>query len=604
MRAGTRFANAKQQALEQLARRPGDQKAQIVAFGAHMQVLTQPLQDGAALHAALESIQPGDEHGSFGELGRGLRALAENASEPVEAHFFSDLQNTAMPANFADLVLPRSVSLHLHPVGNSAGAASSSGGNWTVESVVAPAQLPDPKDLKRSHVQAVIVGYDTPAATRTVSLLINGKVTATRKVEVPANGRATVEFAPLDVPYGFSRCAIKLDAADGFAADDQSVFAVQRSDPARVLLVHGSGDARSGLYFGTALAAAAQTSYLLQQMDASQTADVDPSKYAFVVLADAMQLPSIFENNLSQYVRNGGSVLVAAGTSAGHRVKIPIFGGNADSVKDYARNGSYAEVGRLDQTHPAIHAPDAGDTAAAGSDEKGATAGDIAGWADVKVFYAVNVDPGGAKVIARLTDGTPLLMDKQVGEGHVLLLASGLDNLTNDLPLHPVFVLFVDQASRYLSGSERLSGVRQVDAFVQLHSQQDVARGQGASVEVIDPDGQRPLSLSEASRVQSFALTKAGFYQIHFPNGKDALLGVNPDRRESALAPMAEDVQQLWVGASGTQPDEAPANAGQPAQPKSQPFSIWWYIMLLAFLALLAETIVASGHLGTQREEA
>ena len=43
-------------------------------------------------------------------------------------------------------------------------------------------------------------------------------------------------------------------------------------------------------------------------------------------------------------------------------------------------------------------------------------------------------------------------MEKQIGEGHVLLFASGLDNLTNDLPLHPAFVAFVDQTARYLPG--------------------------------------------------------------------------------------------------------------------------------------------------------
>ena len=38
----------------------------------------------------------------------------------------------------------------------------------------------------------------------------------------------------------------------------------------------------------------------------------------------------------------------------------------------------------------------------------------------------------------------------------MLLFTSGLDNLTNDLPLHPVFVAFIDKAARYLSGHERL----------------------------------------------------------------------------------------------------------------------------------------------------
>ncbi len=50
------------------------------------------------------------------------------------------------------------------------------------------------KDAKPVHVQAVIAGYGTPAAQRTVSLVVNGKTTATKTVAVPANGRATVDF--------------------------------------------------------------------------------------------------------------------------------------------------------------------------------------------------------------------------------------------------------------------------------------------------------------------------------------------------------------------------------------------------------------------------
>ena len=62
----------------------------------------------------------------------------------------------------------------------------------------------------------------------------------------------------------------------------------------------------------------------------------------------------------------------------------------------------------------------------------------------VKFFYALDVDPGDARVIVRLGDQTPLLLEKRIGEGRVVLLTSGLDNLTNDFPLHPAFVPFID----------------------------------------------------------------------------------------------------------------------------------------------------------------
>ena len=86
-----------------------------MALGGQLQILTQPISDSAQLRAALESIQPGDGHASFGELGRAVRALAETVRTPIDVHLYSDMQRTAMPANFADLVLPANVTLDASP---------------------------------------------------------------------------------------------------------------------------------------------------------------------------------------------------------------------------------------------------------------------------------------------------------------------------------------------------------------------------------------------------------------------------------------------------------------------------------------------------------
>jgi len=240
----------------------------------------------------------------------------------------------------------------------------------------------------------------------------------------------------------------------------------------------------------------------------------------------------------------------------------------------------------VDFSHPAL--------------EQAQLSGGNGGWAEVKVFYAAFVDEAQARVAARLVDGTPLLLDKQLGEGRIVLLASGLENLTNDLPLHAVFVAFVDRMARYLSGGERLSGARRVDSFVQLRTAAEPA-GAVANVEITDPEGRRPLSLGEARNAKSLRLEKAGFYQMRFADGRDAVIGVNPDRRESNLEPLAKDVQDLWSGSSH---GRAPQPAGsEPAEVKSRPVSLWWYVMLLALLVALAETALSSVY-GTQREEA
>lgn len=587
MRAGSRFADAKQQALALLLAKPRAQQAQIMSLGGQLAILTQPTADPAQLRTALEALAPADGHASFGELGRGIRTLAESIRTPIDLHLLSDMQRTAMPANFADLGLPGNVTLFLHPI-----AKGPAPPNWTVARVDAPAELPDPKDPRRSHVHAELAGFNTPAASKLVSLVVNGKVQATRKVDIPANGRAPVDFAPLDVGYGFNRCEVRIEAADAFPADDTSVFAVRRADPERVLFLHPAGETRSTLYFGAALAAAAQGAFVLQSMPAEQAADLDPAKFAFVVLADTVALPTLFERTLTQYVAAGGNVFIALGTGAAHHAQIPLWGGEVQQIHDYARaGGAPASVGQVDFTHPAFMDAQPGR--------------DNGGWSDSKIYYAAAIDPGPSRIAARLSDGTPLLLDRPLGEGHLLLFTTGLDNLTNDLPLHPIFVAFVDRAARYLSGNERLSGSRLVDSYIPLRSGSEPV-GSSASVEVVDPQGQRPLSLTEARTAQSLRLDKAGFYQIHLASGHDAVLGVNPDRRESDLAPIPDDIQQLWAGTTAEAPKAqtgtSPAAANLPA--KDTRVSLWWYVMLLALLVALAESALSSNYMGTQREEA
>jgi hypothetical protein len=581
MRAGTRMNDAKREALSVLASRRSSEPVEVMALDAQLHALTPQTRDSATARAAVESVQAGDSRSSFAELARAVRLVSDEARASIELHFFSDMQRSSMAPTFAEMTFPDTVALVLHPVAKIATP------NWTVESVTAPGQLwGSPRDAKPSRVQAVVAGYATSAATRTASLLVGGKTIATKTVQVPAAGRATVEFPSLDVPYGISRCEVRIDSADAFPNDDGYLFAVQRSDPQRVLFIHATNDTRSPRYFGDALGSAAESAFVLQTVSVEQAVNQPMSKYGFVVLSNLFGLPSSLENALLDYVKGGGSVLLSLGTASARRGRVPIFGETIQGVHDYARGAAggrdqFLAVGETDRSHASV-----------------GKAGSLSG---VKFYYAVDVEPGDSRVVARLTDHTPLLLDKKIGEGRVLLFTSGLDNLTNDFPLHPAFVAFVEQSARYLSGAERPASARTVDSFFDLRTSREQEPGQKLGVEVVDPDGRRPLSLNEAATTQSLRLARAGFYQVRLANGREDVVGVNPDRRESSLDVVPDDVLALWRGTPKA-PEPAVSIDGRAPQ-EHEPFSVWWYIMLIVLTAALAESWLASRYLGTRREE-
>jgi hypothetical protein len=64
---------------------------------------------------------------------------------------------------------------------------------------------------------------------------------------------------------------------------------------------------------------------------------------------------------------------------------------------------------------------------------------------------------------------------------------------------------------------------------------------------------------------------------------------------------MSDDLQKLWSGSSTGQSAQTSASTNEK---QYRPVSLWWYVMLLALIAVAAESFLASSYMGTQREEA
>ena len=199
--------------------------------------------------------------------------------------------------------------------------------------------------------------------------------------------------------------------------------------------------------------------------------------------------------------------------------------------------------------------------------------------------------PDSAQVIARLDDGAPLLVERSVGEGRILMWAGTLDAHWNDLPFHPLFVPLLHQvARRSVSGRDALSW------FTAPHVLNLATEGCEAIVE--SPSGQR-VRVSPDSQRPTVELRERGFYEIR--GGATAIgagrpVAVNVDLVESDLSHM--DPAELVAAITARGARSASATARTPfagtAQELERRQAIWWYLLLAALLLLAAETFFSN----------
>jgi hypothetical protein len=568
MRAGDRLSKAKDEALSLVGSlKPGDQ-AQVVSLGRQVQALTQLISDPAELRTAVQSIQPSDSRASFGELARYVRALSESARQPLEVHLLSDLQKSALPPGFADLRLDPGTTLIYHPIGQAAP-------NMAVENVVAPQRIFDPKKVR---VQATIAsfggqGSSLESVKKNVSLVLNNKVLQTKSVDIAPGGRAQVEFLSLDAPYGFSKGEVRVDGGDTLPADDRFYFAVERTDPRKVLFVDDGRHPRAQVYYRAALDSSGDSAFQLEVMRPEIASNQQLSRYAFVVLNDAGAISTTLEDALKKYVSAGGSVMVALGPASAAQPRVPVADESIEAASYAGREGErFLNVSEVDAGHPAMRS--------------------VERFNGVKFYQAIHVTPAKSRVLARLNDGTPLVLERQIGEGKALVFASTFDNVTNDLPLHASWVPFIVRTAAYLSGSGAEQPVNLlVDSYVELRT----ADNKSAAAEVLDPDGKRLLSLEEATTARNFAVGKEGFFELKTASGRHTLLAAHADRRESDLAPIPQETLDLW---KATGSDQSTSDAsGLNNERDKKPWLLWPWLLLVLLVVAMTESWVADRHL-------
>ena len=553
MRAADRMQQAKAEAGRIAEGLRGQDLAQVMALDSHLEALTQYERNRGVLRAAIASLEPGDLTSSYGEFARALRAMEQTSGMQLEVHLISDMQKTSLP-NFRDLRLGPHTTLALHPVGKSNTA------NWAVENVVTAPQVYDPK---QTRLTATVSGWHAEAASKKVSLVINKHVIGTKEISVPRDGRAQVEFLAFDVPYGASRGEISIEPKDNLPQDDVFRFSVRREDPRRVLFLYTAGRTNEPYYYKAAMESSSTTGLTVEAAPLERAAHQDFSKYAFVVLNNAGEMDKGVAQALCAYVQKGGAALIALGGNSARAGKIPLAGERFTS--EHVTQGA----GYVDEQTPAL-------------------AG-VGRFQNVQFLQSVQFQPkAGARIVAKLADGSPLLVEERMGEGRMLIFTSTLDNTTNDFPLHASFLPFVVQSGHYLAGGAETQSSVVAGTAVALRR----TREQSASADVVGPDGKHELGIGEAAKALSFGLLKEGFYEVQRASGRRSLEAVHADRRESDLSQIPAETLDLWRNTGSSQ---TAATGG--VEQQTVPWSLWRYVLAVALAAAIVESIFATRYL-------
>ena len=281
MNYGDRWDRAVQEAEEVIeVLKPAD-RAQILAIGPGVRVITQPTGSRAELRTALETLQPTASRNSYGDLAEAVRTLAPDAEVPVTVHLFSDFQQSAMPGRFSDVALPTMASLAVHNV------AEADSPNWTIENSRGTTRV---FGGRATRLEAIVAGFGTQEARKTVTFRLNDKQLARQSVNVPAVGRASVVFEGFEVPLGNNKGELLLEPADEMPLDDRRLVAISNAEPAKILFVHSDPRRRDLTFFRAALDASSQAMFRVEGASVRKPSKVGLRRFALVIFSDIRRL--------------------------------------------------------------------------------------------------------------------------------------------------------------------------------------------------------------------------------------------------------------------------------------------------------------------------
>jgi len=309
---------------------------------------------------------------------------------------------------------------------------------------------------------------------------------------------------------------------------------------------------------------------LTPQVRTTPAGDPPLGEFSFVVVTDVGVLDGAQASALQTYLEAGGRALLAAGPRSAGLGTLPITG---EVLRGNPQMGGQrtVSIGEVDVTHPALR----------GVDELRAATFE----------RYLSVEPAAEdRVLMRLADGTPLLLERPLGAGRVLLFTSSLGREWNDLPVQPAFVPLMAGIANHLLGGAGFTSEADLGSTLAV-------RALGFSGgQIFDPRGEAALGLGAGS--DDVVLDQVGFYEV-VGGGTTELVAVNFDPRESDLAPIDAATVERWRGLGVRAADQAQTTVI--AAEETSPSTLGPLFVLLLLMLVVVESAVGNWHLRIRR---
>lgn len=557
---GDTWTKAVEAVREAVGALPATARVSLLTFADDARLAAPPTTDRGAVTRALEDLRPGSGRTRFAPMMELANEILLDSPHAVrEVVLVSDFQaqgwDRADEVQLVSGTTLRTVDLSRKDPAN----VTVAGAEVRRGALVVRLVNRGPREVRDLGVRAEVDGLEVAAGC----------------VSIAASGSETLELGPIEPAAGNARLTVRIDG-DALAADDAFNLVLSPRPALPVLLVESVEREGAGPpYLREALATADEPAFdvAVRSVDRLRAEDVREAK---VILLDDCPFPAgTAGRTLVEHVEAGAGLWVLLGSRSAleswPEAARPLLPGEWREPVDRLDSGGVS-LTSADYDHPVFEV------------FSGTDAGNLSG----PRFYRYRpLVPGdGGRILARYTDGGVALAERRVGAGRVLLWGSPLDNRWSDLPLRPVFVPFVHQASRFLGAVRTIKPWQQAGELLHLKVEAGVG---GVAVET--PGGQR-LTVARTGGELVVSLEEAGFYEIH---SRDATwpVAVNADRAESDLTPL--DVE-AFVAAStvlDATPFETIRRALLDPRERERRQGVWWYLALMALLLLAVESFYA-----------